>query len=116
MATVGVPGQWKFVFEVGPEGIDEGGRIFFQVPPFWGWSTPQVLWPDRLGYTTVGTAVLMVVDLDLVTIDQGLLSIEVQNQPLVRVIESESTMAPSLLERCPTPIPKVVLLFSGSRW
>ncbi len=81
-ATVGVAGQWKFVFEVGPLGIEEGGRIFFQVPPFWGWSTPQVTAPDRLGYTSV-TSNRPEVKLEPLTIDQGLLSIEVLDAPLL---------------------------------
>ncbi|MEJ2086192.1 MAG: CehA/McbA family metallohydrolase [Acidobacteriota bacterium] len=80
-ATVGVPGAWRFLFEVGSEGIDVGGRIFFQVPPFWGWSTPQVVAPDRAGYTTV-TPANPDLELKAATIDSGLLSIDVTDRAL----------------------------------
>ena len=43
------PGHWEIVFETGPEGITDGGWIFFQVPPFWGWSTPQTQRADAPG-------------------------------------------------------------------
>lgn len=46
----GTSGRWSLVFESGPEGIAAGGSLFFQVPPFWGWSTPQVAYPGRPGY------------------------------------------------------------------
>jgi hypothetical protein len=52
-AVAGRPGSWTVLYEAGPLGIAEGGAIGLQVSPFWGWSTPQVLHPDRLGYTTV---------------------------------------------------------------
>jgi hypothetical protein len=78
---VGVAGQWRFVFEVGPLGIEKGGRIFFQVPPFWGWSTPQVMTPERLGFTRVAPTDPEV-ELEAITVDQGLLSIEVLNAAL----------------------------------
>jgi hypothetical protein len=54
-ATVSRPGTWSFVFETGPEGIAEGGWIFFQAPPFWGWSAPQAIEPTYPGFTEVST-------------------------------------------------------------
>jgi hypothetical protein len=47
------PGRFALVFEVGPEGIAQGGVLYFQVSPFWGWSTPQTLNPEASGYTEV---------------------------------------------------------------
>jgi hypothetical protein len=54
-ATAGATGRWTIIYETGPLGIAEGGMIFLQVSPFWGWSTPQAVKPDALGYTTVAT-------------------------------------------------------------
>ncbi|MBT37600.1 MAG: hypothetical protein CL938_03515, partial [Deltaproteobacteria bacterium] len=50
---VGIPAQITLGFEVGPEGIAEGGMIFLQGPPFWGWTPPQTHIPELPGYTTV---------------------------------------------------------------
>jgi hypothetical protein len=54
-ATVSRPGTWSFVFETGPEGIAEGGWIFFHAPPFWGWSAPQTIEQLYPGFTEVST-------------------------------------------------------------
>lgn len=51
----GEPGRWLLEYAVGPEGIAEGGAIYFQVSPFWGWSTPQVDSPRLPGFTQVTT-------------------------------------------------------------
>jgi hypothetical protein len=53
----GASGRWTLVFEAGPAGIAEGGSVFFQVPPFWGWSTPQVAYPGRPGHVELSTDV-----------------------------------------------------------
>jgi len=45
--------RWTFRFTVGPEGIHEGGALYFQTSPFWGWSTPQTLRPFQPGFTTM---------------------------------------------------------------
>ncbi|MEL7060579.1 MAG: DUF3604 domain-containing protein [Acidobacteriota bacterium] len=50
---VGEPNQFVLDFEVGPLGIAEGGSIFLQVSPFWGWSSPQTRDPAAPGFTTV---------------------------------------------------------------
>jgi hypothetical protein len=73
-AIAGETGRWSIVFEVGPEGVAEGGWIFLQAPPFWGWSTPQVVDPEGLGYTTVTTEAPGV-ELEPDTVDQQLLAI-----------------------------------------
>ena len=78
----GSPGQWTFSYRVGPLGISEGGWIFFQAPPFWGWSTPQVRNPDGLGFTVVSTSAEGV-ELDAQTVDQGLLGVQIQGRPLI---------------------------------
>ena len=74
-------GRWRFEFETGPEGIDETGVIFFQVSPFWDWSSPQVADPHAPGFTTVST------DAEAVTLDagafgEGLLGLRVTGAPL----------------------------------
>jgi hypothetical protein len=78
---VGSSGQWTLLYEAGPLGIAEGGWLFFQAPPFWGWSTPQVLNQEGVGFSLVSTAAEGVV-LDARTVDQGLLGIEIQGRPL----------------------------------
>ena len=45
--------RWTFHFTVGPEGISDGGALYFQTSPFWGWSTPQVIRPREPGFTNV---------------------------------------------------------------
>ncbi len=42
----------EIVFEVGPQGIDEGGLLFVMPEPFWSWSPAQVEDPNALGFTT----------------------------------------------------------------
>ena len=54
-AVVGVNGRWTIIYEVGPLGIAEGGAIYLQGSPFWGWSPPQVVAADIYGYTQVST-------------------------------------------------------------
>jgi len=54
-ATVGEPGRFPIVFEAGPLGIDEGGVLFLQASPYWGWSTPHVVDPEFPGFTEVTT-------------------------------------------------------------
>ncbi len=52
-ATAGRSGRWTLIYEVGSQGVAVGGTIALQVSPFWGWSTPQVEWPQSAGYTEV---------------------------------------------------------------
>ena len=82
----GQAGRWELQYEAGPLGIAEGGVIFLQVSPFWGWSTPQVTWPDRLGYTEVALLHTQPdsaeVELEPITLDEQLLGIQVHGGPL----------------------------------
>ncbi len=78
---VSLPGRFELVFEVGPEGIAEGGSVFLQVSPFWGWSTPQTATPELPGYTEVSTSAEGVV-LEAETLDQQLLGIRVSGRAL----------------------------------
>jgi len=77
----GEAGRWRIEYVVGPEGISEGGWIFLQVSPFWGWSTPQTVRPDAPGFTLVETEADGV-ELQATTLDQQLLGIEVLKRPL----------------------------------
>ncbi len=45
--------RFTLVYEAGPLGIAEGGHVFVQVSPFWGWSAPQTLELGAPGFTTV---------------------------------------------------------------
>jgi len=80
-ATAGAPGRFRLIYEVGPKGIAVGGMIYFQVSPFWHWSTPQVEDPDAEGYTTV-TVSDQDIKLDALTLDQQLLGLSVVGRAL----------------------------------
>ena len=41
------------VYEAGPLGIAQGGMLFFQPSPFWGWDAPQTRYPQAPGYTRI---------------------------------------------------------------
>jgi hypothetical protein len=80
-AEVWEPGRWEFLFAAGEQGVADGGWVYFQVSPFWGWSTPQVERPERPGYTTVATDA-EAVTLEPRTLDQQLLGIQVTGRRL----------------------------------
>jgi hypothetical protein len=80
-ATASTPGRWTIVYEAGPLGIAEGGGLYLQVSPFWGWSTPQVDMPEALGYTSVTTDARGV-ELKARTLGDGLLGVEVAGRGL----------------------------------
>ncbi len=80
-ARAGEPGRFRIGFETGPEGIAVGGRIFFQVSPFWGWSTPQVEVREAAGFTTVETEAAGV-ELVPTTVDRQLLAVDVAGRAL----------------------------------
>ncbi|HEX9734692.1 MAG TPA: DUF3604 domain-containing protein [Thermoanaerobaculia bacterium] len=75
-AVVSSPGRWTIRYQAGPLGIDAGGSVFLQVSPFWGWSTPQTVRPEALGYTEVTTAAAGL-ELEAQTLDEQLLGIRV---------------------------------------
>ncbi len=80
-ATVSRPGTWTFVFETGPEGISEGGWIFFQAPPFWGWSAPHTIEQGSRGFTEVSTEAEGV-QLEPLGFENGLLGLRVAGRGL----------------------------------
>ncbi len=80
-ARVSTPGRWTIHYQVGELGVAAGGMIYFQVSPFWGWSTPQVERPEAPGYTEVSTAAAGV-ELQPRTLDQQLLGIAVAGRAL----------------------------------
>lgn len=80
-ATVSTAGRWVLSYEAGPLGVAEGGMIFLQVSPFWGWSTPQVTDRDAPGYTEV-TTTAKDIELEPQTLDQQLLGIAVRGRAL----------------------------------
>jgi len=53
----GQSGRWKIVYEVGPEGIEEGGFLRLTIPAFWEWTPAQTVDENLPGYTTasIGT-------------------------------------------------------------
>ena len=48
--------QLHITYEAGPLGIVEGGVLFLQPSPFWGWDSPQTRYPESPGYTQVSRA------------------------------------------------------------
>ncbi|MEN8264185.1 MAG: CehA/McbA family metallohydrolase [Nitrospirota bacterium] len=48
--------DFKLTFTVGKSGIVSGGFIMLQIPPWWGWSQPQITHPAMPGYTVVETS------------------------------------------------------------
>lgn len=69
-------GRWTVHFEAGPLGVQEGGTVFVQVSPFWGWSTPQAESPGAPGFTEVHAP--DGVELEVRTLDQQLLGATVR--------------------------------------
>jgi hypothetical protein len=47
--------RFEIVYEAGPDGIAEGGVVFLQPSPFWGWDSPQTREPRAGGFTEVST-------------------------------------------------------------
>lgn len=80
-ASVGRPGRWHIVYEAGPQGIEDGGFLFLQVSPFWGWSSPQVTAPGSVGFTEVTTDAVGV-RLEASSPDQQLLAIRLVGRAL----------------------------------
>ncbi|MEM1207317.1 MAG: DUF3604 domain-containing protein [Acidobacteriota bacterium] len=68
-------------YEAGPLGVAEGGAVYLQVSPFWGWSTPQVQRRGAPGYTEV-TSAAEGIALEASTADQQLLAIRVGGRDL----------------------------------
>jgi hypothetical protein len=79
--TAGSTATLTVVFEAGPLGVAEGGMVFLQVSPFWGWSTPQVVEPELAGYTEVTTGAEGV-ELDPYTLGAQLLAVEIGGRSL----------------------------------
>ena len=52
---VGSRGRFEIVYEAGPLGVAEGGAVYLQVSPFWGWDPPQARYRDAPGYSEVST-------------------------------------------------------------
>lgn len=77
----GSSGRWTLIYEAGPEGIAEGGSLYFQVPPFWGWSTPQVVYPGRPGYVEL-TSDVPGLSLEGETVDAQLLRVNLEGRDL----------------------------------
>ncbi|MDX1383318.1 MAG: CehA/McbA family metallohydrolase [Thermoanaerobaculia bacterium] len=92
--VVGDRARFDLFYEVGPRGIAEGGSVYLQISPFWGWSSPQVSDPAAPGYTTVTTDAAGV-ELEPAVLDRQLLGIAVRGRSLtagerVRIIYGDS--------------------------
>ncbi|MDA8019418.1 MAG: DUF3604 domain-containing protein [Thermoanaerobaculia bacterium] len=69
--------RWTVHFEAGRHGVAQGGTVFLQISPFWGWSTPQAESPAAPGYTEVRGP--EGVELDVRTLDQQLLGVTLRS-------------------------------------
>jgi hypothetical protein len=77
--------SWTFQFTVGPEGISDGGALYFQTSPFWGWSTPQVIRPREAGFMSIeliDRSVSDVISLEGQTLGPNLIAIMVTGRAL----------------------------------
>jgi hypothetical protein len=79
--AAGGTGRWKVVYEAGELGIASGGAVYFQVSPFFEWSTPQTEDENALGFTRVTTEASGV-ELKASTLDRQLLGIEIGGRGL----------------------------------
>jgi hypothetical protein len=73
--------RFELVFEAGEPGVAEGGAIFLQTSPFWGWDTPQTEDPERVGYTEVTTDARGVT-LEPAVADRNLLAVTIGGRAL----------------------------------
>jgi hypothetical protein len=80
VVRAGEPIRVALTYEAGPLGIAEGGALFLQPSPFWGWDSPQTDMAEAPGATEVTT------DAAGVTLDPiplgGLLAIHVRGRKL----------------------------------
>jgi hypothetical protein len=79
--AAGSRARFTVVFEAGPLGVADGGMVFLQASPFWGWSTPQTLDPSLHGYTVVETDAEGVV-LEAETLATQLLGVRITGRSL----------------------------------
>jgi hypothetical protein len=79
--VAGETGRWTLVYEAGPLGIAEGGALYLQVSPFWGWSSPQVVREDALGFTRVTTDAAEV-RFEVATVGEQLLEAKLRGRAL----------------------------------
>ena len=80
-AVAGRSGRWTIVYEAGPLGVAEGGLIFLQVSPFWGWSAPQTDYPHFPGFVRASTEVEDV-DLVIEIPDRHLMAVRITGRAL----------------------------------
>jgi hypothetical protein len=73
--------RFELVYQAGPLGVLEGGAVFLQTSPFWGWDTPQTAFPDAPGYTTVQSDAPGI-ELEAYTLASQLLGIFVRGRKL----------------------------------
>ena len=79
--TVGSRHRFEIVYEAGELGIADGGAVYLQTSPFWGWDAPQVEMPEAPGYTVVATDAAGI-ELNAQTLGTQLLAIVVGGRPL----------------------------------
>jgi len=80
-AVAGRAGRWTIVYEAGPLGVAEGGMIFLQVSPFWGWSAPQTDYPHFPGFVRASTTAEGV-DLAIEIPDRHLMAVRITGRAL----------------------------------
>ncbi len=76
-AVAGRPGRWTIEYVAGELGVAEGGAVYLQVSPFWGWSTPQTESETAPGWTELSCSAAGVV-LRPETVDQQLLAVTLE--------------------------------------
>jgi hypothetical protein len=96
----GETSRFRIVYEAGPLGIEEGGALFLQPSPFWGWDSPQTENREAPGFTAVA-AEAEGVELESSSFE-GLLAIHVRGrklEPGERVVIDYETRVDRFAER-----------------
>ena len=81
------------VYEAGPLGIAQGGSLFVQTSPFWGWDTPQPVSEDGPGFTRVTTDSTDVV-LRPETLGPQLMIVHVEGRALANLTKAKIIVPP----------------------
>jgi len=107
-AMRGSAATYALQYTAGPLGIAQGGAVFFQVSPFWGWTTPEPM--ERAGDFVTGNTEVTCdaagVVLECATIGQQLMVIRIGGEALppgatIRVVYGVPPKGPGLPEDMP---------------
>ncbi len=79
--AAGSSARFELIYEAGPLGVAEGGVVFLQISPFWGWDEPQTIDSEYPGYTEVSSA-MEGLSLTPETLGQNLVAIHIEGRAM----------------------------------